>query len=118
MQTSQIADGHTVSRHSIVDPHVKENNFKDHEAIEMPRMADHGLSPSDSRAISLSDSDLKARTKRQRLRARVQFATLCWVMYLAGWNDGTTGPLLPRIQKVYNVRALNTCSISEIDLPS
>ncbi|KAG9313550.1 MFS general substrate transporter [Chiua virens] len=42
-------------------------------------------------------------TKGQRLRERVQFATLCWTLYLAGWNDGTTGPLLPRIQKVYGV---------------
>ncbi|KAG2032525.1 major facilitator superfamily domain-containing protein, partial [Suillus americanus] len=24
-------------------------------------------------------------------------------MYLAGWNDGSTGPLLPRIQKVYGL---------------
>ncbi|KAF9219515.1 MFS general substrate transporter [Gyrodon lividus] len=45
----------------------------------------------------------KSQTKAQRLRAHIQFATLCWTMYLAGWNDGTTGPLLPRIQKVYNV---------------
>ncbi|KAI6043917.1 major facilitator superfamily domain-containing protein, partial [Pisolithus marmoratus] len=39
----------------------------------------------------------------QRRRAHIQFATLCWTLYLAGWNDGTTGPLLPRIQQVYNV---------------
>ncbi|KAK0489623.1 major facilitator superfamily domain-containing protein [Armillaria luteobubalina] len=36
-------------------------------------------------------------------RVHVQFAALCWSMFLAGWNDGTTGPLLPRIQEVYNV---------------
>ncbi|KAG1800261.1 major facilitator superfamily domain-containing protein [Suillus plorans] len=46
---------------------------------------------------------MKAQTKRQRLRARVQFATVCGSMYLAGWNDGTTGPLLPRIQEVYDL---------------
>lgn len=45
-------------------------------------------------------------TKAQRLRARIQFATLCWTLYVIGWNDGTTGPLLPRIQKVYNVGVL------------
>ena len=48
-------------------------------------------------------NDAVAQTKSQRLRARIQFATLCWTLYLAGWNDGSTGPLLPRIQKVYNV---------------
>ncbi|KAH7923445.1 MFS general substrate transporter [Leucogyrophana mollusca] len=45
----------------------------------------------------------KTQTQSHRLRARIQFGTLCWCMYLAGWNDGTTGPLLPRIQKVYSV---------------
>ena len=48
-------------------------------------------------------NDTVDQTKAQRLRARIQFATLCWTLYLAGWNDGSTGPLLPRIQKVYDV---------------
>lgn len=39
----------------------------------------------------------------QRRRANIQFVALCWTLFLAGWNDGTTGPLLPRIQKVYGV---------------
>ncbi|KAG2145421.1 major facilitator superfamily domain-containing protein [Suillus bovinus] len=60
-----------------------------------------GSSASDSRAVSISD--LKVQTTPQRVRARVQFATVCGSMYLAGWNDGTTGPLLPRIQKVYGL---------------
>lgn len=34
-------------------------------------------------------------------RARVQFATVCWSVLLIGWNDGTPGPLLPRIQSYY-----------------
>lgn len=43
-------------------------------------------------------------TKAKRLRYRLQFGTLCSALFLAGWNDGTTGPLLPRIQEVYHVR--------------
>jgi hypothetical protein len=35
--------------------------------------------------------------------ANLQYASLCWSLFLAGWNDGTTGPLLPRIQEVYHV---------------
>ena len=35
--------------------------------------------------------------------ARIQFITLCWTLFLGGWNDGSTGPLLPRIQEVYHV---------------
>ncbi|KAG1876342.1 major facilitator superfamily domain-containing protein [Suillus subluteus] len=60
-----------------------------------------GSSTGDSGAASVSD--LKAQTKRQRLCARMQFATVCGSMYLDGWNDGSTGPLLPRIQKVYGL---------------
>lgn len=42
-------------------------------------------------------------TREMRLRARLQFAACCCCLYVAGWNDGTTGPLLPRIQEVYHV---------------
>lgn len=41
--------------------------------------------------------------RRHVVKSRVQFAALCWSLFLAGWNDGTTGPLLPRIQEVYHV---------------
>ncbi|TFK82925.1 MFS general substrate transporter [Polyporus arcularius HHB13444] len=36
-------------------------------------------------------------------KALWQFATLCLSIYVSGWNDGTLGPLLPRLQTVYNV---------------
>ena len=42
-------------------------------------------------------------THEQKILGRVQFLTLCWTLFLTGWNDGTTGPLLPRIQEVYHV---------------
>ena len=38
-----------------------------------------------------------------RKRLEVQYACLCFALFLAGWNDGTNGPLLPRIQRYYNV---------------
>lgn len=41
--------------------------------------------------------------KRKRIRGRVHYVTLCWFMFLADWNDGTTGPLIPRMQTVYDV---------------
>ncbi|KAF8903921.1 MFS general substrate transporter [Gymnopilus junonius] len=43
------------------------------------------------------------RLAAQKILARIQFLSLCWTLFLAGWNDGTTGPLLPRIQDVYHV---------------
>ncbi|KAM6503464.1 MFS general substrate transporter [Amanita muscaria] len=42
-------------------------------------------------------------TKKQIATARVQFLTLCWGIGLVGWNDGSTGPLLLRIQNYYHV---------------
>ena len=38
-----------------------------------------------------------------RFRERIQFFALCWTLFLAGWSDSSTGPLLPRIQNVYHV---------------
>ncbi|KAH8103076.1 MFS general substrate transporter [Cristinia sonorae] len=46
-------------------------------------------------------ADILAR--KYRLKARLNFLACCWSLFLAGWNDGTTGPLLPRIQAVYNL---------------
>jgi len=43
-------------------------------------------------------------TKEQKRSSIIHFVTLCWCVWLVGWNDGTTGPLLPRIQERYNVR--------------
>jgi hypothetical protein len=70
---------------------------------------------------------LSARAKKIEL---VQFASLCYALFLAGmslgsgtfailthtrtagYNDGTTGPLLPRMQDVYHVRPLHAASSS------
>ena len=49
---------------------------------------------------SASDVTLAPAIKWKR---RIQFATLCWCFVLEGWNDGSTGPLLPRIQDTYHV---------------
>jgi hypothetical protein len=52
----------------------------------------------------------------QQLRlGRIQTVALCWAVFAAGWNDGSLGPLLPRIQDFYGVStpvvsALDSCS--------
>ncbi|CAA7270200.1 unnamed protein product [Cyclocybe aegerita] len=48
-------------------------------------------------------STATSRTRKQKIVAHVQFFTLCWTLFLLGWNDGTIGPLLPRIREVYGV---------------
>ncbi|KAF7298349.1 MFS general substrate transporter [Mycena kentingensis (nom. inval.)] len=42
-------------------------------------------------------------TKAQRRTERVQVSTIAWILFLLGWNDGSTGPLLLRIQESYGV---------------
>lgn len=39
-------------------------------------------------------------------KAKAQFASMCFLYFQSGWNDGSTGPLLPRIQAVYDVRPM------------
>ncbi|RPD55996.1 MFS general substrate transporter [Lentinus tigrinus ALCF2SS1-6] len=53
----------------------------------------------DSTAPVMSTAQ-KAALKRKRL---TNFMTLCFVVFMNGWNDGTTGPLLPRIQEYYGI---------------
>ncbi|CAL1713982.1 unnamed protein product [Somion occarium] len=38
-----------------------------------------------------------------RRKKNIQLATLCFCLFVVGWNNGTVGPLLPRIQGVYHV---------------
>ena len=42
-------------------------------------------------------------TKKEARMARAQFLALCWALFVIGWTDGSTGPLLPRIQIFYDV---------------
>ena len=51
----------------------------------------------------LGEESNSAKEKLLRRRRLIQFATLCWCFILEGWNDGSTGPLLPRIQNTYHV---------------
>jgi hypothetical protein len=47
--------------------------------------------------------DEKGPTKKEERVARAQFLALCWALFVVGWTDGSTGPLLPRIQTFYGV---------------
>lgn len=73
------------------------------DVVELSDLADDTVAMKQAPHTGGPNGDTVIKTKAQRLRARIQFATLCWTFYLAGWNDGTTGPLLPRIQRVYGV---------------
>ncbi|KAF8517398.1 MFS general substrate transporter [Hysterangium stoloniferum] len=53
--------------------------------------------------VSEAIPDTPSNPTKKNSRGHIQFAALCFCLFLAGWNDGTTGPLLPRIQKNYHV---------------
>ena len=49
-------------------------------------------------------------------KTNLHFGALCWCLFLAGWNDGTIGPLLPRVQGVYDVRRLSNAFTAFTDV--
>ncbi|KAA1472113.1 MFS general substrate transporter [Dentipellis sp. KUC8613] len=59
--------------------------------------------PAPDNVVVLQDGTQPEAKASPTTRANVQFASLCLTMLLAGWNDASTGPLLPRIQAVYHV---------------
>lgn len=46
----------------------------------------------------------QTRTPAMRRKEKWQLFSLCFTLFLAGWDGGTTGPLIPRMQLFYNVR--------------
>ncbi len=66
-------------------------------------MAINDLVPS----LPNKEVDTQLVTRAMRRKAWLQFAALCWAMFVCGWNDGTTGPLIPRLQEVYHVGGIH-----------
>ena len=54
----------------------------------------------------LLQRDGKESSKNEERVARAQFLALCWTLFVVGWTDGSTGPLLPRIQNFYDVSSV------------
>ena len=54
----------------------------------------------------LIERDEKGPTKREARVARAQFLALCLALFVVGWTDGSTGPLLPRVQIFYDVSSV------------
>lgn len=53
-----------------------------------------------SSSVHTSSSRVHVNHKRNSL---IQFLSLCYCLGMVGWNDGTTGPLLPTLQEYYKV---------------
>lgn len=102
-----LPEEHAVHQDSFEMRGLAQHLHKLHSKRTMPGDEGH-----DSMPISLegttqleANSVLSDGQKRVHARRRaVHFAVLCWLFFLSGWNDGSTGPLLPKIQEHYGVR--------------
>ena len=110
--------GRTASTTSISlrgrSPHPEGNgdntrkSFEKAGEIELAELGPNGRSsrsgePSTGKTSPANPAEPTHLPPLSKWKEHVQFATLCFVLFLAGWNDGTTGPLLPRIQSNYHV---------------
>ncbi|CAE6523018.1 unnamed protein product [Rhizoctonia solani] len=71
---------------------------RDQEAMEMNAL---GGKSTDSTSASFTQ-EIPAWTMNTK-KEWTAIMACCWCMFLAGWNDATTGPLLPTIQAHYGV---------------
>lgn len=86
------------------------------EDIELaePKRSDTTLNPDldgDEKAEDNTTPCIEPVKLASRWVAHAQFFSLCFTLFVAGWNDGTTGPLLPRMQSNYHVRSPATTSV-------
>ena len=56
-----------------------------------------------------------SRSAAMARKERWQLFSLCFSLFLAGWDGGTPGPLIPRLQIFYNVCELRL-SVSHVSL--
>ncbi|CAE7086840.1 unnamed protein product [Rhizoctonia solani] len=71
----------------------------DQEAIELDTIVDR----LDSKTISTSGVPEVPAWTMSRKKEWAAIITCCGCMFMSGWNDATTGPLLPIIQARYNI---------------
>ncbi|TDL25163.1 MFS general substrate transporter [Rickenella mellea] len=74
------------------------------ESIELPTLSTAPQSSATSLPSLASAHYIPAITPGNKRVAVIQFAALCFSLFLIGWGDGSSGPLLPRIQQVYHVQ--------------
>ena len=75
---------------------------------EVGKVSEKELAPTEdvAQGTAICESRGKIITPSMKRKAWWQFTALCGSIWVAGWNDGTLGPLLPRLQEVYHVRRL------------
>ena len=81
---------------SLLKMTVKNNTYVDVESTAHGQRAPSELDP-------LLRHDTPVPTKKQSRLAFLQFLAFCSALFMLGWADGSTGPLLPTINHFYGV---------------
>lgn len=67
---------------------------------DSPVTIDTNLKDSADRTVATSEFRL---TPTENRTEWIQTLTLCYSLFVVGWNDGSTGPLIPTYQRIYGV---------------
>jgi len=77
---------------------TRETTFtSEEEGIELPPIPGNARRPEEQRL------QVRPGLIQTKWQERIAVCALWWCLFMAGWNDASTGPLLPRIQDNYNV---------------
>ncbi|TBU31097.1 MFS general substrate transporter [Dichomitus squalens] len=107
--SGQKADGHHPRANDSPDIRMRAVLPEPQTAAQpaLTAMMDTGANPSQQADSEGGESPVSAIhgniDTSTRLKANIMYGALLYSMLLSGWNDGTTGPLLPRIQAVYHI---------------
>ncbi|KAF8911914.1 major facilitator superfamily domain-containing protein [Mucidula mucida] len=73
------------------------------EVIELDTISRKSVNITEEELREDVESRIENPPSGHRIRSIAQFAACCWLKMLSGWNDGTSGPLIPRLQEVYQI---------------
>ncbi|KAJ4472532.1 major facilitator superfamily domain-containing protein [Lentinula edodes] len=96
----------TIIRHSVQQ--ISSSELKsppDHSSISLDHSRLRSVASNQLGQETTSASSAQ-QTKEQAIRSRAQFIVTCCCMFAIGFNDASAGPLLPRMQSVYQISFL------------
>ncbi|KAG8990438.1 hypothetical protein FRB94_000311 [Tulasnella sp. JGI-2019a] len=96
-------DGSKASTSSIHPRDHRPGSRVSRESIELQNLSDLSKGHSSPGVNNSGTGAPKNVFNMSISNERIYLASLCFSLFLAGWNDATLGPLLPRIQDVYNI---------------
>ncbi|KAB5596086.1 MFS general substrate transporter [Ceratobasidium theobromae] len=91
----------TLETSATVTPAISLHHDSPGESIEMTvlNQSQNGETQSELPKSIAGVEDDPAAVRREM----IAMASVCWTQFMAGWNDGTLGPLIPTIQQHFNI---------------